>query len=93
MGAIEAIEYIVRVDNININSDVNLNMFGRYLLSVLPPFASDMEIITDGVRAIGLLSARGMGPLTQKFVSLHADKALEWLEHSEFAFQARIYVK
>lgn len=50
---------------------------------VLPPFGTDFEVVHAACKALGVLAAHEMGPnMTQQFVSTHAEKALEWLEHS-----------
>eukprot|EP00052_Salpingoeca_macrocollata_P027230 m.257819 g.257819 ORF g.257819 m.257819 type:complete len:2371 (+) comp22712_c0_seq2:129-7241(+) len=89
LGGIQAVESLVKVDNSAVNTDLNLNMFGRYLSNVLPPFVSDTDVIAAAVGAIGLLARRGMGPLTPKFVTNHADKAMEWLEHTSVRSEAK----
>ncbi len=82
LGGIAAIIELINVDNRALNTDLNLNMFGRYILNLFPPFGSDVDVICAGAGAIGALAGRGLGSLTQPFVSKCADTALEWLEHA-----------
>ena len=62
-------------------TELTLTMLGRDLLNALPPFASDVDVVTAAADAIGELASMGIGSMTAQFVSRHADAALEWLEH------------
>ena len=83
LGAITTIVELIQLEGILLNTDVNLSMFGRNLLNVLPPFGNDRDVVVAACTALGELAAHLTSPtMAQRFVSRHAEKALEWLEHS-----------
>lgn len=69
---------------LSLNSDLNRNIFGKYLMSVFPPFGSDLSVMAAGARALASLALNGMGAMTTSFVSRYINVAIEWLEHSTF---------
>jgi hypothetical protein len=131
---------VIKVKHVGVNTAVNCNQFGRYLLSVrpllrvhleafiakqagkslaqltrtalvpapqvLPPNCTDVEVIERAATVLGQMHAAtcalrpslvgqpflppgvgelatyGTGAMTPKFISMHSDRALEWLEPS-----------
>ena len=62
-------QQLLRFENAVLVSELNLNMFGRHLLSsTFPPACHDVEVMTEGANAIGTAP---LSPQTPKAVTYH----------------------
>ncbi|EDQ92945.1 uncharacterized protein MONBRDRAFT_5088, partial [Monosiga brevicollis MX1] len=91
LGGIEAIDQIIRIPHSGVTTAVNCNQFGTYLRNVLPPTCNDLEVIKVAAEVLGRLATRGTGAMTPKFITMHSDRALEWLEHTSTRSEAKRY--
>lgn len=53
MGGIAAIEALIKIEAPGVNTAVNSNMFGQYLLNVFPPMGADLELIANAATVVG----------------------------------------
>ena len=62
-GGITAIDALIKMEPPGVNTAVNSNMFGRYLLSVFPPMGADLELIAEASYVIGPSPHNGHRPV------------------------------